>query len=217
MDDFEIVGEGPRTRSAWVEGALRDAILDGSLAPGVRLNITTLSERLQVSPTPLREALQRLAGYGLISLSPQRGAFVSELSSDDLFGIYELRTLLETEAAEQSIENLDAVGRDRITNAHSALTIAYSAPDSDRKVRESAHRDFHTSIVANCKSPRMLRIVEELLDHAARYRLVSTEFEVVGHMSSPSTQPSLKLRSPATPRGPASWSACTYAQHSRLR
>jgi DNA-binding GntR family transcriptional regulator len=163
----------PQTRAEWVESEIRRAILEGRLAAGERLNMTALSETLNVSPTPLREALQRLAGNGLITLSPQRGAYVSELTSTDLGDIYKLRLLLEPKAAEIAAERVTEESRERIRQAHTRLAQTYGASVSDIVAREAAHREFHVAVVANCASPRLLEIVTELLDHSARYRVVA--------------------------------------------
>lgn len=135
--------------------------------------MTALSESLDVSPTPLREALQRLAGNGLITISPQRGAYVSELSSADLNDIYKLRLLLEPQAAGAAAEHVTAESRERIESARTILGAAYGSSDSDIVAREAAHREFHVAVVKNCGSLRLVRIVTELLDHSARYRVVA--------------------------------------------
>src|ERR1700687_6519391 len=59
---------------------LRNFIVEGLLAPGVKLNERTLCETLGISRTPLREALKVLAAEGLIDILPNRGASVSQMS-----------------------------------------------------------------------------------------------------------------------------------------
>ena len=86
-----------------------------------------------------------------------------------------MRTLLEVYAAEKSVTNLTTDSRERLAVAHIRLTEVYSDPQSSRRERETVHREFHTAVVSDCGSPRLLRIVSELLDLAARYRVVATE------------------------------------------
>lgn len=64
--------------------ALRTMIVEGTLAPGTRLNERVLCERLNVSRTPLREAFKTLAVEGLIEILPNRGAMVVQLSVSDI-------------------------------------------------------------------------------------------------------------------------------------
>ena len=162
----------PRTRAEWVEAEIRGSILSGELVPGEKLNIGALSETLQVSPTPLREALQRLAGNGLITISPQRGAFVTELTAADLTDIYNMRMLLEPKAAEESTKRATQPWRERVVRAHErALELAQAPSVADVVARESAHRELHLVIIENCGFPRLLSAMRELMDHSARYRI----------------------------------------------
>src|SRR5690606_5064419 len=66
----------PLTRTEWIDRQLRAAILTNELAPGEKLVTTALAERWQVSPTPLRESLKRLAAEGLVELTPHGSARV---------------------------------------------------------------------------------------------------------------------------------------------
>lgn len=86
-------------QSARAHARLRAEIIAGELAPGTHLNEVRISERLGVSRTPLREALQRLDREGLVKVVSGRGAFVSELSLADIRHLFQLREALETHAA----------------------------------------------------------------------------------------------------------------------
>ena len=71
-----MIETAPQTRSDWVYERLKHAIVSGELTPGARLVAAELAQRWALSPTPLREAFQRLEGVGLVELSSQRGARV---------------------------------------------------------------------------------------------------------------------------------------------
>jgi DNA-binding GntR family transcriptional regulator len=70
----------PRTKEEYAYDVIREAILRCELKPGEKLVIENLSDRLGVSPIPLRGALQRLQSEGLVEITPHTGAIVSELS-----------------------------------------------------------------------------------------------------------------------------------------
>src|SRR6266567_7034052 len=93
----------PPTRADWVEQRLRRDVLSGEFAPGERLLAATLVKRYAVSPTSLREALQRLATDGLLTMTPQRGVRVAPISLRSAKEIYELRCLLEPLALSKSL------------------------------------------------------------------------------------------------------------------
>ncbi|WP_239477313.1 GntR family transcriptional regulator [Streptomyces sp. CS147] len=86
-------------QSARAYARLRGEIIGGELAPGAHLHEVQVAERLSVSRTPLRQALQRLDREGLVKVVPGRGAFVSELSLSDVRHLFQLREALETHAA----------------------------------------------------------------------------------------------------------------------
>ena len=83
------------TRSQSVTDALREAILNGEFAPGERVQEVPLSERLRVSRTPVRAALQSLAAAGMLEYSANRGYSVRRLRRSELLSIFDIRGVLE--------------------------------------------------------------------------------------------------------------------------
>lgn len=156
----------PPTRAEWVDALLRRAILSGEFAPGTRLRAEHLAERWGVSPTPLRETFMRLAGEGLVVVEPQRGARVAPLDIDSAVEIYELRLLLDPVALDRSIR---AGGADLATQAESAferLDRRHATPAD----HFDAHRAFHLTLISHCPNRRLVRQVEQLLDHSQRFQ-----------------------------------------------
>lgn len=87
---------------------LRTLIVEGGLAPGAKLNERELAERLQVSRTPLREALKLLTAEGLVEHLPNRGATVVQLSADDLAHAFEVMAELEGLSGELACARIGA-------------------------------------------------------------------------------------------------------------
>ncbi len=87
-------------------GQVRSLIASGELASGSWLRETTLADRIGVSRTPIREALNRLAAEGLVELSRNKGAQVVSFSPDDIAGLYDVRAGFEPHAVLLSIPNL---------------------------------------------------------------------------------------------------------------
>ena len=85
---------------------LRNFIVEGLLAPGVKLNERTLCETLGISRTPLREALKVLASEGLIDILPNRGASVSQMSEAEIRETFELMSGLEAFSGELACERI---------------------------------------------------------------------------------------------------------------
>ena len=78
-----------------VFNTLRKAILKGELKPGERLMEIALAEKLGVSRTPVREAMRKLELEGLVTIIPNRGAFVNGISEQDVQDIYLIRARLD--------------------------------------------------------------------------------------------------------------------------
>ncbi|MBN8962429.1 MAG: GntR family transcriptional regulator [Rhizobiales bacterium] len=92
------------TRSVSITDTLRSSILAGEFKPGERIYEVNLSEQLDVSRTPIREALKVLAGEGLLDYIPNRGYHVREYSVDDIVQAYEIRAALEGLAAKRAAQ-----------------------------------------------------------------------------------------------------------------
>ena len=163
----------PGTRADWAHQRLRAAILTGELPPGTKLVVDDLAQRWSVSPTPLREAFQRLGGNGLVELTSQRGARVAPFSLDDAADLYELRLLLEPRALRGSLDHSDDAHRSEILAAHARLEASMAAADPVEA--SDAHLGFHTTLLARCPSAWMRRLVGLLAEHAQRYQLLGAQ------------------------------------------
>lgn len=90
-----------------VYDSLLEGIVLGQLSPGMFLSAARLSEKLEVSRTPIHDALWMLAGDGLVEIQPGRRARVAQFGRDDLWEIFEMRKLLEGLAAELAAGRMD--------------------------------------------------------------------------------------------------------------
>src|SRR6202171_3745035 len=98
----------PRTSEAIAAAELRDAILRGELAPGMKILQEATAQQLGISLIPLREALKTLASEGVVTYHPQRGYFVTELPAAAIADIYVVRDLLERQAEELALPRLES-------------------------------------------------------------------------------------------------------------
>jgi DNA-binding GntR family transcriptional regulator len=172
-----MVETAPQTRSDWVYERLKHAIITGELPPGVRLVAAELAQRWALSPTPLREAFQRLEGIGLVELSSQRGARVAATSVAEAEEIYELRLMLEPWALRRSLERSDEAHRAEVAAAHKRLfeLLTPVASSDDRLILE-AHRTFHAALLARCPSLWARRLTNLLAEHSQRYLLLNAHY-----------------------------------------
>ena len=119
------------------EQAIRQALIDGRFLPGQRITERELTTGLGVSRTLVREALRQLESEGLISVIPNRGTVVRELSSDEIQDLYAIRAVLEGLAARTFTEKAGEQPLQLLGKAAEDTIKAYQAGDSaaalDRK------------------------------------------------------------------------------------
>jgi DNA-binding GntR family transcriptional regulator len=106
---------------------LRAMILDGELAPGEKVPEKDLCERFGVSRTPLREALKVLANDGLVTLTPNRGAMIADLTLEDLEEAFPVIGALESLAGEMACANITNEEIAAIKKLHGEMITHYSA------------------------------------------------------------------------------------------
>src|SRR5690606_1174374 len=157
--DLTLANDLP-TRSASIAEVLRNAVLAGEFAPGERLREVVLSERLRVSRTPIRAALQALAGEGLLVHNPNRGYHVREYSVDDIVQAYEIRASLEGLAARLAAQlGMEQEERSIVEQAlrdGDALFEKGMLTAEDRSVYGAVNDAVHSAVHAAGKS-RMLK------------------------------------------------------------
>lgn len=151
--------DGP-TRSVSITERLRCRILAGELQPGERIYEVNLSEKLKVSRTPIRAALQSLAGEGLLKYIPNRGYYVREYSIDEIVQAYEIRATLEGLSAKRAAQlGLSAEDQKVIEKAlrdgDDLLRKGELSPD-DRSVYSEINTAFH-SVIHKAGQSSMLR------------------------------------------------------------
>src|SRR5438045_9229079 len=90
-----------------VAGRVRAILLDGEIPPGARIPERELCERLEISRTPLREALKVLAAEGLVQLLPNRGSRAARLTDKDMRDLFEVCQGLDAVAGELASERIE--------------------------------------------------------------------------------------------------------------
>lgn len=153
-----------QTRGGFVADKLREAILRGHLKPGEKLDQNEIAGLLNVSRSPVREALRTLAAEGLVEVVPHRGAVVAELSPAELEEIYFIRGILEGMAARLAAPKVDS---ERIAALQTILEELEQTTNLDRWLE--LNRRFHHTIYKVANRPRLLSIIKNLRDTSTPY------------------------------------------------
>src|SRR5260221_8159554 len=104
-----------------VVGRVRAMLLDGDIPPGARIPERDLCENLEISRTPLREALKVLAAEGLVQLLPNRGSRAAKLTDKDMRDLFEDCQGLEALAGELACERITDARAADVASAHHAI------------------------------------------------------------------------------------------------
>lgn len=164
------IAQGSRLRERAYE-AIKEAILTLELTPGQAVNEAELASQLNVSRTPIRDALLQLQSEGFVIIQPFRGAFVSELTAQDIMEIFALREMLEVPAARNAAQTFTP---EDLAQAEGLIEQMRIAVEQDRVRDYSALSDqFHSMIVTRLNNRRVLQVLENLRDHLKRLRTMA--------------------------------------------
>jgi DNA-binding GntR family transcriptional regulator len=130
---------------------LRQMLVEGRIAPGAKLNERELCEALDVSRTPLREAIKMLAAEGLVELVPNRGAVALKLSEEDVRHTFEVMGGLEALSGELAAQRVTDQELAEIRAMHFEMLAAYTRRDLSSYYRLNAQ--IHQAINAAAKNP----------------------------------------------------------------
>lgn len=149
---------------------LKGWILDGTLQPGERIVELTLARKLEVSRAPLREALWLLARQGLVHIRAHHGAYVTQLSEQDIREIFEIREALEIRAALKIRSRLDASVKTALQHALAELEEACKARDIRRF--SAADLKFHKTLWELAGNRHLQDILHDLSTRFFGYELI---------------------------------------------
>jgi DNA-binding GntR family transcriptional regulator len=152
--------------TATVQRALREAIAEGRLAPAERINQEEIARTFGVSRTPVREALYSLAREGLVDLVPWRGAFVSSFTEQDVFELYDVRELLEPQAAARACLLATSV---EVAAIRRVAAVIEAETNLERAF--ALNRELHERLCAPCGNRLLLTLLGTVWSQHAALRI----------------------------------------------
>ena len=152
-----------RTLMQQAYAAIRQMIITGELAVGAKVAVRPLSERLGLSPTPIKAALVGLERDGFLTAIPHRGYYVPEVNVQDMREIYELREVLDGVAA-RNVAALPGAA----AFVHDALEPLYAKQEATQLLRDAvgysdADLEFHHAIWRASGNSRLLQVTGNLV------------------------------------------------------
>lgn len=146
--------EGGR-KGATVAARIREMIIQDELPPGAPVRERALSEQLQVSRTPLREAIKILSAEGLVEVQPHRGAVVANPSNEELRGLVELLGVLEAYAGELACRNRTQAELQELKALQYEMMAAYTRDDRLGYFR--CNQAIHLGIIKASRNPALIQ------------------------------------------------------------
>jgi len=147
-----------RVLADWVTSSLREAITNGYFEPGEKLDQDRIAGELQVSRTPVREALRRLQADGLVDIRPHYGAFIHRVSQDEIREVFEVRTVLETEMVCQVTPLIAQTVLDELDRRLSESQVQLEVGNITKHLETDVH--FHQTLLNSVQNG----LLKEMLD-----------------------------------------------------
>lgn len=166
MMDIQLKVQKPLKDLVYLE--LKHKILTGEIVSQTRLMEIDLSEKMNVSRTPIREAIKRLADDGLVKVEPRRGAYVANISIKDMLDVFEVREDLEGFAAKLAAERINDEQRAELQSIADEYEAALETGDKD--VIIELDEKLHNAIVACSGNETLAELVSYVQELSLRFR-----------------------------------------------
>ncbi len=172
MRDLHAVAPVQSIREVVYE-QLKRAVLSGAFDDGGRLVEHDLAKRLQVSRTPVREALKRLESEGHLVALPRQGLVAKRYSDEEIRETYMIRMALESLAAEYAAINATDEDIAELEVLADEMERIGADPNATPEERFDAHRNFSEAFNRASRMPTLVRLIESLREQISRFRRVS--------------------------------------------
>lgn len=160
---------------------ISDAMLAGDIAPGTRLVMDQLAEQLDISRTPVRDALLRLEHEGLIEPSGRRGYVVRAIGEGETLYLYEAREAIEGFAARRVAE-IGSPAIERVRAVVAASESVEAPPNADPRAAYEANMRIHRAVVEAAGNPILVSLFEDVWQRA-RGLVIFADY--IAHRTSP--------------------------------
>lgn len=150
---------------------LRKTILAGKMKPGERIVEKEYADKLNISRTPVREALRKLEMEGFVEYIPRKGVIVKEFTLKDIIEIYEIRKSLECLAVKNVIKNIKEDYIDNLKDIVEQMDILEAQGDYEGVF--NICNDFHQTILSASEMPRLMNMISTLQEYLERFRRVT--------------------------------------------
>ncbi len=173
--------EKPIGLTDWAYERIKESILNLEAPPGSQLEVENLANRLEISRTPVREAIHKLEREGFLRKLPHGGFAVVGITPEDIEETFGIRCVLERYAArlaainhrEEELKPLE----EKITEFQRCLD------DGRMEDLPRINTAFHNLLYGLCRSPRLVKMISDLRDQIYRFRRIILQVEQMARVS----------------------------------
>lgn len=171
MMEFQLKGQKPLKELVYLE--LKHKILTGEIESQTRLMEIDLAEKMNVSRTPIREAIRRLADDGLVKVEPRRGAYVANISIKDMLDVFEVREDMEGFTAYLAAQRISEEQKRELRKIAEDYKKATDVNDKEAVIQ--LDEEFHNFIVSCCNNETLTELVKYIQELSLRFRYLYYE------------------------------------------
>lgn len=168
-----IIPDRPMDLTEWAYNTLKRQILDNNLPAGSQIVVDQVAAQLNISRTPVREALLLLQNKGIVHIIPRVGCFVCEITRDELREVFELRCVIESYAARKAAENMSDEELQHWLEQVRKSVAAYH--NGDLMEFNSMETIIHDLLIQRLNNKRILNVMEMVADNIYRERVIGTK------------------------------------------
>ena len=162
---------------------IEELIVTGKLQPGEQIKEDDISKKLEISRPPVREALNGLEGEGLVTRKPRKGAFVIEMTENDVWEVYTLKAELYAMATALAIDVITDGEIDELKRIVEQMKKIANTEQRSILNYQKLHRRFHVKIMEIAGNQRLFKFASSLHKQIRRYSFRTLSFEEHLHQS----------------------------------
>lgn len=167
MMEIQLKVQRPLKDLVYLE--LKHKILTGEIVSQTRLMEIDLSEKMNVSRTPIREAIKKLSDDGLVKIVPRRGAYVANISIKDMLDVFEVREDMEGFAAKLAAQRINEEQKEELSRIAAEYDAALDTPEDKETIIEMDEK-LHNFIVSCCGNGTLSELVKYVQELSLRFR-----------------------------------------------
>lgn len=151
---------------------IKNAILNGEFKAGERIVERELAEKLNISRTPIREALFRLESLGFVKTLPRKGVVVSIMTTDEVIEIFTILANLEGLAVKLAAQKLDSTHEEKLVQLKNKILATLNLANQEQLLAK-LHLEMIDTLLHAAKSPRLHEMLNGLFEYIRAFAYVS--------------------------------------------